>query len=84
VSPLQKILPRHDGFSFDFAHCEVESHTSGEPPATMVERPHCSYDERHRECFVLMPLLSHSRAWQFSRSGWFEIFSVCKLGITES
>ncbi len=84
VSPLQKILPRHDGFSFDFAHCEVESHTSGEPPTIMVERPNCLYDGRHRECFVLMPLLSHSRVWQFSRSGCFEIFSVCKLGITES
>jgi hypothetical protein len=34
--------------------------------------------------FVLTPLLSHSRVWQFSRSGCFEIFSVCKLGITES
>jgi hypothetical protein len=39
VFPLQKILSRHDGFSIDFAHCEVESHTSGEPPAIMVERP---------------------------------------------
>ena len=38
----RKSFPRHDGFSFDFAHCEVESDTSGEPPALMVERPNCS------------------------------------------
>jgi hypothetical protein len=78
VSPLQKILSRRDGFSFSFTQCEVESHTSGEPPAIMAERPNCSYDRRYRQCFVFMPLLSRSRVRQFANSRRFET-GPCKL-----
>jgi hypothetical protein len=68
VFPIRKILPRRDGFSSAFTHCEVESHTSGEPSVVMVERPDCSYDGRCREYVALTPLLSQSRVRQFAKS----------------